>query len=611
MNRELQNIVVSILFFLLAFCFHKIFILSLIFYILAYLVVGYDVYRDFFHNITKHAIFDEKFLMILSTIGALIIGEFPEAVFVMLFYQIGEYLGDQGIDRSKEKVMSLLDQRSEVAHVLEKEEMISIPLAKVQIGAHIIVKPGEIIPLDGEVLDQDGYVDNVMLTGESLPVSVHVGDMALSGGLVLNQQLCLEVKRSMKESTVSKILHLIEDTASRKTGTERFITKFARIYTPIVVLLGLIIGIVPPLFFDAPLATWVYRALIFLVASCPCALVLSIPLGFFCGIGRASQRGILIKGSDTIEKLLKVRTVVFDKTGTLTKGTFEVVDIEAAKGFRKSDLLKYAAHVEMYSNHPIATSIRERYGKKLVAKDLTSSKEKSGYGIEGVYCGKEIFIGNQRLMAKHHIPCPAVDRIGTVLYMAVDQQYAGYFVIADELRSDAKELIGKLERRNIESIVLSGDKESIVRDVAQKLAISSYRFELLPQDKVQFLQAMIEQVQTKNLVAFVGDGMNDSPALMAADVGISMGGIGSDAAIEASDMVIMNDQLSKIAEALDIAQYTKHIVLENVIFAIGMKVVVLLLGLFGLTAMWMAIFADVGVSVLAILNCFRIWYQRK
>lgn len=609
---SLWQIVIGGLIFVLGLVLHSYEKISFGCYILAYVIVATEVYLSFFKHLSWKHLFDEKFLMIVATVGAFVIGEYPEAVAVMLFYQIGEYIGDRAVDRSKEKIVELMDLRADYANLLTDSQLKKVDPLDVKVGDIIVVKPGEKVPLDGVVIDGNGYVDRVMLTGESVPVAVEKNDEILSGSIVLNSVLTIKVLKESQESTVAKLLDLIQNAAAKKTHTETFITKFAKVYTPVVVIFAILICIVPVLFLHGEFYDWFYRSLVFLVVSCPCALVVSVPLGFFCGIGSASHRGILLKGSESLERLIDVDTFVFDKTGTLTKGTFEVIKVVAVNEFTKHKVLKYAAHAEFYSTHPIAVSIRKAYGKSLKREDITNLEEFAGNGVSITYQGQGVLVGNERLMEQHDIVYDRPNEVGTIVYLAVDGNYKGYLVISDQLKSDAQKTISSLKKIGISNIyLLSGDREEVVSKVSSELGIQHYFASLLPQDKVKKVEELINRRDEKHLVAFVGDGINDAPVLMLSDLGISMGGIGSDAAIEASDMVIMNDQPSKILEAITIAKRTRKIVWQNIILAIGVKMLVLILGALGITGIWLAVFADVGVTVLAVINALRIWYYKK
>lgn len=607
-DLDLLKIIVSALLLGFGLLMHSYFVLCFVLFLISYLVVGYEVYYKAFQNIRKKEFFDENFLMILATIGAFLIQEYPEAVAVMLFYQLGEYIGDRASDRSKDKIIALMDLRSDYANLVTGKSFQKVDPKDVEIGDKIIVRPGERVPLDGKIVEGEGTIDTVMLTGEVFPQKVEIGREVLSGSICLNQPLTIEVIRKMQESTVSKILNLVENAASKKTITEKFITRFARIYTPIVVVISVLILLIPTVFLHLSFEVWFYRALIFLVVSCPCALVISVPLGFFCGIGASSNMGILIKGSDSLEKLSKLGTIAFDKTGTLTKGSFEVSEINAEKGFSQEEILQYAAYAEYYSTHPIALSIQNAYQNEIEVKAIKNHQELSGFGVSIKFQNKKICVGNEKWMRKNRIHPKAVKEGKTIIHISVDKDYAGYFVIADILKEDSKDAIEQLQSRGIMTMILSGDQTSSVAEISEKVGIDQYYASLLPQDKVEKIEDLLKHRDKEHLIAFVGDGINDAPVLMLSDIGISMGGLGSDAAIEASDVVIMNDQLTKINTAIQVANKTKRIILENIVFAISVKIVVMFLGAFGITSIWMAVFADVGVTVLAILNALRIMF---
>lgn len=591
-------------------------------FLIAYLIVGGEILVRAFKNILRGQVFDENFLMAIATIGAFIIGEFPEGVAVMLFYQVGELFQSIAVNRSRKSISSLMDIRPDFANLKVGNEEKKVSPEDVAIGDIIIVKPGEKVPLDGKVIEGTSMMDTSALTGESVPREVEPGNNVLSGFINKNGVLTIEVAKEFGESTVSKILDLVQNASSRKAETENFITKFARYYTPVVVITALVIALVPPMFVDgATFADWIYRALVFLVISCPCALVISIPLGFFGGIGGASKKGVLIKGSNYLEALNNVETVVFDKTGTLTKGVFEVTEIKAENNFSKKELLEIAAHAESYSNHPIALSILKAYGKEIDKSLIVSYDEISGHGtkvtiageevaagsIKLMSKGKEVLAGNIKLMKKENINYSEVNSIGTVVHLAVDGKYAGYIVISDEVKEDSAKAIQSLKAIGVKKIVmLTGDLKSVGEKVGKDLGLDEVYAELLPTDKVEKLEKLDKEKSAKGKLIFVGDGINDAPVLARADIGIAMGGLGSDAAIEAADIVIMTDEPSKIADAIKIAKRTKKIVWQNIIFALGIKVLFLILGAFGIATMWEAVFADVGVSVIAILNAMRV-----
>jgi Cd2+/Zn2+-exporting ATPase len=580
---------------------------NLLLFLIAYLVVGGEVLSLSAKNIKRGQVFDENFLMGIATIGALIIGEYAEAVAVMLFYQVGELFQDIALNRSRKSISDLMDIRPDYANLLVGSDEIIVSPEEVNIGDTIIVKAGEKIPLDGFVIEGKSMVDTSALTGESVPRELNVGSEALSGFINNNGVLNIEVTKKFGESTVSKILDLVENASSKKAATEKFMTKFARVYTPAVVYAALALAIIPPIIIKgATFAEWLYRALIFLVISCPCALVISIPLGFFGGIGGASKKGILVKGSNYLEALNNVETVVFDKTGTLTKGVFEVTQIKGQEDFSEEELIELAAYAEIYSNHPIADSILKAYDKEVNKSLIDSYNEISGHGIKSIVGGKEILAGNDRLMNQEEISYPEIETIGTVIHLALDKQYAGYIIISDEIKEDSFSAIKALKDLGIKkTVMLTGDTRFVGEKVAKELGIDEVYSELLPVDKVEKLESLDEEKSNNGKLVFVGDGINDAPVLARADIGIAMGGLGSDAAIEAADIVIMTDEPSKIAEAIEVAKKTKSIVYQNIAFALGVKGIFLVMAAYGITTMWEAVFADVGVAVIAILNSMR------
>ncbi|MBU5293975.1 cadmium-translocating P-type ATPase [Anaerosalibacter bizertensis] len=576
------------------------------FFFVSYIVVGGEILLRAARNISKGQIFDENFLMALATIGAFAIGEYPEGVAVMLFYQIGELFQDMAVGHSRKSIKALLDIRPDYANLKEGKNIRKVEPAEVKVGDYIVVKPGEKIPLDGIVIEGNSTVDTSNLTGENVPRSVESGDSVLSGFVNNQGLLTIEVSKEFGESTVSKILDLVENASSKKAPTENFITVFARYYTPVVVISALVIAFMPPLLFNLNLSDWIYRALIFLVISCPCALVISIPLGFFGGIGGASKTGILIKGGNYLDALNQVDTIVMDKTGTLTKGVFKVTEIEAVEDFTEDEVLEYAAFGEAFSNHPIGKSIIEAYGKDIDNKIIESYREISGKGIKAEINGDEIIVGNRRLFEDEGIFVEDKKSFGTIVYVSKNNKYIGNIIISDEIKEDAKETISQFKELGIkETIMLSGDNKLVANEVGKSLGIDGVYGELLPQDKVSILEKIMNEKGKEGKVAFVGDGVNDAPVLARADVGIAMGGLGSDAAIEAADIVIMTDEPKKISTGIKISKRTKKIVTQNIIFALGVKLIVLILGAFGVATMWEAVFADVGVSIIAILNSMR------
>lgn len=575
-------------------------------FVAAYFILGYDVLWQALRNITHGQIFDEHFLMSISTIGAFGIGEYPEAVAVMLFYQIGEWFQDMAVDRSRRSISGLMDIRPDVAHIRQDGKEITVAPDTIAIGSTIIVHPGERIPLDGQVTSGSSLLDTRALTGESVPRRVHSGDTALSGCIAKDGVIEIKVSRTFGESTASKIIDLVQNAASRKAPTERFITRFCRYYTPFVVFSALLLGLVPPLFFGGLWADWLIRSFIFLVISCPCALVISIPLTFFSGIGAASRKGILVKGSNYLEALTQLGTVVFDKTGTLTKGVFRVTAIDSTDNFSKDTVLHLAALAESQSRHPIAQSIRQAWKNPIDTTTLSDYQELSGLGICVVYRGKEILAGNETLLHQKHITFTPSPAAGTKVYIAYGGSYAGCLHITDEIKEDSRQAIQGLKDAGVsQTVMLTGDAEDIGRTVSQKLGLDTYYAQLLPQDKVDRLEELDAQKQIGKKLAFVGDGINDAPVLARADVGIAMGGLGSDAAIEAADVVLMTDEPSKLVTAIRVARATKGIAWQNIVLALGIKGLLLILGALGMATMWEAVFGDVGVMILAVLNSMR------
>ncbi len=613
MKKDLIKIIIALILFLtgLLVKFNNELIHNSI-YIIAYIIVGYEIVVEAIKNIFKGKIFDENFLMTVATIGAFAIGEFPEAVAVMLFYQVGELFQSYAVDKSKKSISKLMDIRPDFANVERNGKIEKLNPEQVKIGEIIIVKPGEKVPLDGIIKNGKTTLDTKALTGESLPKEVCEGKEILSGCINLTGVIKIEVTKEFGESTVSKILDLVENASSKKSKSENFITTFAKYYTPVVVIIAVIIAILPPIIINgAEFSDWIYRALSFLVVSCPCALVISVPLSFFGGIGGASKVGILIKGGNYLEALANTETVVFDKTGTLTEGTFEVQEINEV-GIEKNELLKMVAYAENYSNHPISLSIKKAYKGTIDEEKIQKTQELSGLGIIAKIEDKEVLVGNEKLMNEKQINFSKCEKIGTILYVAINRKYAGYILIADKIKKDSTTAITELKRNNIKQIImLTGDKKQVGEDVAQKLGVDKVYTELLPQDKVQKVEEIIKNKSKKGKLAFVGDGINDAPVLALADVGIAMGALGSDAAIEAADVVLMTDEPSKIVKAIHISKKTMRIVRENIIFAIFIKVLVLILSAIGVATMWEAVFADVGVSIIAILNALRALRIKK
>ncbi len=608
MKNKIIKIFLAFLIFLIAlFVPFKNELINTILYFVSYILVGFDVIQEAFEHFFKGKFFDENCLMLIATLGAFAIKEFPEAVCVMLFYQVGEMLQDYAVDKSKKSITQLMDIRPDFACVKRNNKIFKVNPNEVNIGETIIVKPGEKIPLDGIILEGSSLLDTSGLTGESVPKEVIVGDTVLSGCINQTSLLTLKVTKKFTESTVSKILDLVENASSKKSKSENFITKFAKYYTPIVVLIAIILAIIPPFVLHiSTFQVWIYRALTFLVVSCPCALVLSIPLGFFAGIGSASKMGILIKGGNYLERLANSEIIVFDKTGTLTKGTFEVQKIDAVN-ISKQELLKLATFSENYSNHPISLSLKNAYGKEIDLNSISDFQEISGFGISCKIDGKEVLIGNEKWMKQNNIDYIKSNEVGTILYIALEKNFVGSIIIADQIKEDSKQAISDLKNQSIKkTVMLTGDKKEISENIAKELQIDEVYSELLPTDKAKKLEEIMASKSPNENVIFVGDGMNDSPVLALSDVGIAMGGLGSDSSIEAADVVLMTDEPSKICNAIRLSKKTMIIVRQNIIFAIFVKLLVLALSAFGLSTMWSAVFADVGVSIICVLNSLRI-----
>ncbi|SDI20004.1 heavy metal translocating P-type ATPase [Desulfosporosinus hippei] len=576
-------------------------------FLTAYFLVGYEVLYTALRNITKGALFDENFLMALGTIGAIAIKQLPEAVGVMLFYTVGEYIQDLAVNRSRRSIQALMDIRPDYANLVHQLDVQKVAPEDVQVGQLILVRPGEKVPLDGEVVNGSSFVDTSALTGESVPRNMEKGDTILAGMVNSSGVLTVRVTRPFAESSIQKILDLVENASSRKAPTEKFITTFSRYYTPAVVFIALGIAIIPPLIGMGTYSEWVYRALTILVISCPCALVISVPLGYFGGIGGASRQGILVKGANYLEALTKVKTVVFDKTGTLTQGVFDVVEINPAKGFESKFLMEITAAAEAHSSHPIAKSIRESYGSAIDQGDIEDYEEVSGKGIRARIKGYEVLVGKAVLLKDSGILIPDEEHglKGTLVYVAVSGKYAGQILISDRLKVGAKETIRALENSGIKTVMLTGDHQTVAESVAKDLGVGEFHADLLPQDKVAWVEKLMSG-NSQGKVVFVGDGINDAPVLMRADVGIAMGGLGSDAAIEAADVVLMEDQPAKLLTAIGIAAFTKKIIWQNIFFALGIKLGFVFLGAIGIATMWEAVFADVGVALLAVLNATRV-----
>lgn len=616
MKKKLRKIIISAILFVIALVvpfetlihtsYNAEYINNTIF-IIAYLVVGLEILKKALKKIMRGKAFDENFLMSIATIGAFAIGEFPEAVAVMLFYQIGELFQNYAVDKSRKSIASLMDIRPDYANVCRNEDVEKVDPDEVKIGEIILVKPGEKIPLDGKIVEGQTTLDTKALTGESVPRKVIEDEEVLSGSININGVIKIEVTKEFEESTVSKILELVESASSRKSTSENFITKFAKYYTPTVVIVAVLLAILPPIIIkDASFITWLYRALSFLVVSCPCALVISIPLSFFGGIGGASKMGILIKGSNYLEALSKTEMVLFDKTGTLTEGVFEVQKVESINS-AKEELLKIAAYTENYSNHPIAKSIKTAYGKEIDEKEIIKTEELSGLGIYAKIGNQEVFAGNEKLMKEQNVVFTKCEDIGTIVYIAIDKKYAGYILISDKIKEDSKIAIKELKKNGVKQIVmLTGDRKNVGEAVAKELGIDQAFTELLPDGKASKVEELLKTKSEKGKLAFAGDGINDAPVLALADIGIAMGGMGADSAIEAADIVIMTDEPSKIVSAIKLSKKTMKIVMENIVFAIFVKIAVLVLSALGFSTMWEAVFADVGVSVIAIINALRV-----
>lgn len=607
MKKDSIKIIVALILFFIALVsnFGNIWVINIL-YIIAYAIVGIEIVIKAFKNIIKGEVFDENFLMAVATIGAFAIGELPEAVAVMLFYQIGELFQSYAVSKSRKSISNLMDIRPDFANVERNKEVEKVKPENVKIGEIIIIKPGEKVPLDGIIVEGSSSFDTKALTGESLPKDVKENEEVLSGFINLNGVIKVKVTKEYGESTVSKILDLVENASNKKSKSENFITKFAKYYTPIVVIIALILAVVPPLIIkDALFSDWIYRALSFLVVSCPCALVISIPLSFFGGIGGASRMGVLIKGSNYLEALSNTEIVVFDKTGTLTKGVFEVQKI-APEGISKEELLEVTAYSEHYSNHPIALSVKNAYGKEINEEKIINTNEIPGFGIIAKVEDKEVLVGNEKLMNENRISFSKCDNMGTILYVAINKKYVGYIVIADKIKDDSKDTIKLLKKNNVkQTVMLTGDRKNVGELVAKELNIDKVYTELLPDGKVKKVEELLHDKTQKGKLVFVGDGINDAPVLAISDIGVAMGGLGSDAAIEAADVVIMTDEPSKLVDSIKLSKRSMRIVKENIIFAIFVKILVLVLSAVGIATMWGAVFADVGVSIIAIINALR------
>lgn len=577
---------------------------SFVLLLVAYLVMSYDIYLEVFENILKFDFFDEGFLMVIATIGAICIGDMKEAVMVFFLYQVGEYFGDKAVGESKKSIVKLLSLKTEIAHVKMDDHIEDVSLDNVKIDNILVVKKGETVPVDGVVVSNRAVMDTSSITGESVHKIRNIGDEVLSGFINVGDAFELRSTKVYKDSTISRILKMVEESEERKTKSERFISKFAKIYTPCVVLLAVLITVVP-LLFGGDFSTYFYRSLIFLVISCPCALVISVPLSFFCGIGAASKKGILFKGSNELEEISKCDYVLFDKTGTLTKGNFVIKEI---CGDSKDKILKYAAYAEYYSIHPIASLIKTEYKDEISMNKIEDYQEIVGNGVKAKVFGKEVLVGNAGLLEKFNVICPDISEVGTKIFVALDGKYLGCILVGDEIKNTTVKAIKELKKEDsLQLGILSGDNADVVSEVAKKLKISNYYSSLLPQEKME----EIKKIQKQHRVIFIGDGVNDALALQKSDIGISMGGVGSDIAIEASDVVFMDDDLTKLCKAIYISKKTRRIVWQNIIFSLSVKFCVMILGVFGVTNMWMAIFADVGVTFLAILNSLRIFYRNN
>ncbi|SET36747.1 heavy metal translocating P-type ATPase [[Clostridium] polysaccharolyticum] len=610
-KKTLYKIIISFVLFLLGELLPVSGPVTFLFFLASYLLVGYPVLMKAGRNILKGQVFDENFLMSLATIGAFLIGEYPEGVAVMIFYQIGELFEKTAVGKSRQSISDLMDICPDIAHIEHNGQLEDVDPEEVLIDDIIFIKPGEKVPLDGIVIEGNSSLDTSALTGESIPRTIQKGDTILSGTINLSGIVRMKVTKEFGESTVSRILDLVENASNKKAPAEQFITKFSRYYTPVVVIVAFLLAFLPPVILQESFAGWIHRGLIFLVISCPCALVISVPLSFFGGIGGASKAGILVKGSNYLEILAKTDTILMDKTGTLTKGSFQVTKIES-NSLTKDTLLEYCAYAEHYSNHPISLSIKQAYGKEIDAARLKDVEEIAGHGVKAYVDDLIIYAGNAKLMKQQNISIPQVDFIGTIIYVAVGNNYAGYIIISDEIKPDAKKAISDMKAMGVsKTVLLTGDHKSTGEAVGKELGIGEIHTELLPSDKVDIVEQYLDPARKKGYVAFAGDGINDAPVLTRADVGIAMGGLGSDAAIEAADVVIMNDEPSKIATAIGISRKTLRIVYQNISFALAVKFTILILGAFGLANMWMAVFADVGVSVIAILNATRALYWKN
>lgn len=606
-KRELKKILAAIVFMAIAMVAPVDGLLRLVLFLIPYVIVGGSVLYNAARNITNGQIFDENFLMGIATIGAFIIGEYPEGVAVMIFYQVGELFQSYAVNKSRRSIAELMDIRPDYANIEQNGQVIKVDPEEVQVGQQIVVRAGEKIPLDGIVIEGSSLLDTSALTGESVPRRAEIGSEVLSGCINQSGRLVLEVTKEFGESTVSKILDLLENAASQKAPVENFITKFARYYTPAVVIAAVLLAFLPPLLIEGEtLRVWGYQALTFLVISCPCALVISVPLGFFGGIGAASRHGILVKGSNYLEALSQAEIAVFDKTGTLTKGTFSVTELQAQPGVEREELLRLAAVAEANSNHPIAVSIRSAYGKPVVQSAAGQVEELAGYGVRVEAEGRQILAGNRRLMERFGIECPKADTIGTAVYVAADRVFLGVIIISDEIKEGVAETLRALKQAGLsKTVMLTGDNRTVADKVAARIGIDEAHAELLPGDKVSEMQELLAKKSPKGKLLFAGDGINDAPVLALSDIGVAMGAMGSDAAIEAADVVLIDDNLNGLLTAMKIAKKTLSIVRQNIVFALGVKGLILILGALKIANMWLAVFADVGVAVIAILNAMR------
>ncbi len=604
-KKQLLRIIISALFYAIAILLPLDGIAKLAVFLAVYAIIGGDILLKAGRNILHGQVFDENFLMAAATVGAFCLREYPEGVAVMLFYQVGEWFQSYAVSKSRRSISDLMDIRPDFAIVVRDGQPVQVDPEEVQVGETIVVKPGERIPLDGVVTEGVSSIDTAALTGESVPRDIQAGQEIISGCINQTGRLTIRVTKEFGQSTVAKILELVENAGDKKSKSENFITKFARYYTPVVVIAAVLLAVLPPLLLGQEFSTWVERALTFLVISCPCALVISIPLSFFGGIGGASKSGVLVKGSNYLEALADTEVVVFDKTGTLTKGTFAVSKIQPVE-MTAEELLEAAAYAEDNSNHPIAVSIKKAYGREVDSSRITGIEEIAGHGVKAVINGKEILAGNVKLMQKENIPYTPAEPAGTIVHLAMEGNYAGYLCIEDEIKEDSRQAVRDLKAAGIKkTVMLTGDADSVGRKVAGELKLDQAYTELLPADKVMRMEELMREKSAKGKLAFVGDGINDAPVLARADIGIAMGGLGSDAAIEAADVVIMTDEPSKIAKVMKISKKTLRIVRQNIVLALGVKGIVLILGAFGLASMWAAVFSDVGVSVIAILNAIR------